>query len=178
MTTITINSPMDEATLFRLDVVRERRNQRLRDQDLLRHLPHAYSLARQYAGAYGTEEELVKIATLGLVRAVHGYDRSTGVPFAAFAEPLIVAELEAYIEHDSPQSAGAREQAAAAAEADETIAEAIARQSHVQDLAGFLDCDVDALVGGLMLAVEREPHLIPGFAAREQTISAAGHGLR
>jgi DNA-directed RNA polymerase specialized sigma subunit len=176
MTTMTINSQMDEATLFRLDVVRERRNQRLRDQDLLRHLPHAYSLARQYAGEYGTEEELVKFATLGLVRAVQQYDRTSGIPFATFAEPLVVAELEAHIEHAGQPVAA--EQAVAAAEAEDTIAEAIARQSHVQDLAGFLDCDVDALVSGLMLAVEREPHLVPSPTARELPAPVALRSVR
>jgi DNA-directed RNA polymerase specialized sigma subunit len=172
MTTMTITSPVAEATLLRLDIVRERRNQRLRDEHLLRHLPHAYSLARQYAGAYGTEEELVKFATLGLVRAVHQYDRAGETPFATFAEPLIVAELEEYV-----SSAGhpTESQLEAATEADEQIAETVARQSHVRELAGFLECDVEELVGGLMLAVEREPHLVPSPAAREQV---QAHTLR
>jgi RNA polymerase sigma-B factor len=168
MSTTTIITPAAEATLHRLDIVRQRRDQRLRDQDLLRHLPHAYSLARQYAGEYGTEEELVKFATLGLVRAVEQYDRTSGVPFTSFAEPLVVAELEEHVQNARQPGTAATEQAAAATHAEETVAEAIARQSHVRDLAGFLDCDVDTLADGLILAVAREPHLIPSPAAREQ----------
>ena len=178
MTTITMTSPVAEATLCRLDTVRERRNQRLRDGYLLRQIPLAYSLARQYAGAYGTEEELVKIATLGLVRAVQQYDRTSPIPFAAFAEPMIVAELEKFVQASEEPLGVAAEQAAEADAAEDVIAEAVGRQSHVRDLAEFLHCDVDALVGGLLLAIEREPHLVPSSAAREQPQPEALRHLR
>jgi RNA polymerase sigma-B factor len=169
MERVNSTSTAGEASLWHLDDLRERRNQRVRDEFLLRHLPLAYSLARLYAGEYGTEEELVRVASRGLVRAVQQFEPTGEAPFAEFAEPLIIAELEDFVQ----ESAARREVRPAtrgrgSAAADDAVAAAIGRQPHVRDLAGFLGCDVGALVGGLMLAVEREPHLIPSPAARAE----------
>jgi RNA polymerase sigma-B factor len=153
-----------------LDAVRRRRDQRQRDRHLLRHLPLAFALARRYAPAYGSEQELIPVARLGLVRAVERYDPQSGTPFATFAEQLIVAELEDHID-DRSREAPQRRTRARAAEAEQargSLAEAVGRQERIHDLASFLGCDVGPLIDGLMRGVEKDPHLIPSPGARLQ----------
>ncbi len=166
----TITSTDAETFTNELDVVRRRREQRLRDRYLLRHLPLAFALARRYAPTYGTEQELIAIARLGLVRAVQQFDPASGTPFSVFAEQLIVAELEDHIDdhHFTTPDHRARARAADAEQARGSLAEAVGRQERIHDLAGFLGCDVGALVDGLMREVEHDPHLIPSPGARAQ----------
>ena len=153
---------------YLLDEARTHRNQRIRDRYLLGQLPLACAIARRYAGAYGSEQDLIGVANRGLVRAVREFEPASGQPFAAFAETFIVSELEDHV-HDR-EGAGARRGVSdpEASAVEPAVAAAVARQPHVNDLAGFLDCDVDVLVEGLLMAVAREPHLVPSPAVREQ----------
>ena len=158
-----------QAETYQLAEARERRNRRVRDRHLLRHLPLSYAIARRYAGSYGSEQELIEVANRGLVRAVEEFDAASGQPFAAFAEPYIVSALEDHVhELESSRGAAAPTDAGDTDAGTQALASAIGRQGHVHDLAGFLECDVDVLVEGLMLAIAREPHLVPSPAAREQ----------
>jgi RNA polymerase sigma-B factor len=59
-----------------------------------RHLPLARSLARRYSYTPQPLEDLVQVASLGLVKAVDGFDPDRGVSFAAYAIPTIVGELK------------------------------------------------------------------------------------
>jgi RNA polymerase sigma-B factor len=75
-----------------------RRYSRTRDEDAReelcrRFLPFARSLAMRYAGGVEPTEDLIQVASLGLVSALERYDPDRGVPFAAFAGPTILGEL-------------------------------------------------------------------------------------
>ena len=58
-----------------------------------RFLPFARSLAMRYSGGVEPSEDLVQVASLGLVSALERFDPERGVPFAAFAGPTILGEL-------------------------------------------------------------------------------------
>ena len=58
-----------------------------------RFLPFARSLAMRYSGGVEPSDDLVQVASLGLVSALERYDPERGVPFAAFAGPTILGEL-------------------------------------------------------------------------------------
>ena len=62
-----------------------------------RHLPLMRSLARRYAGRGEGLEDLVQVASLGLVAAARRYDPDRGVPFVAYAIPTIEGELRRYL---------------------------------------------------------------------------------
>lgn len=69
-----------------------------RDALIERFLP----LARRMAGRYHRHpkeslDDLVQVASLGLVKAARRYDESRGVPFAAFAISCIDGELKNYL---------------------------------------------------------------------------------
>lgn len=69
---------------------------RAREELMERYLPFARSLASRYRGANESFDDLVQVASVGLVNAVNRYEPDQGTPFAAFASPTILGELKRY----------------------------------------------------------------------------------
>jgi RNA polymerase sigma-B factor len=65
-----------------------------REEVVLRFLPLARQLARRYAGAGEPLDDLVQVASLGLVKAVDRFDPDRAVAFSSFAVPTILGELK------------------------------------------------------------------------------------
>ena len=65
-----------------------------REEIVQRFLPLARQLARRYAGAGEPLEDLIQVASLGLVKAVDRFDPSRAVAFSSFAVPTILGELK------------------------------------------------------------------------------------
>jgi RNA polymerase sigma-B factor len=57
-------------------------------------LPLARRLARRYAWSPAAGDDLVQVASLGLVKAADRYDPGRGVSFQTFAIPTIVGEIK------------------------------------------------------------------------------------
>jgi RNA polymerase sigma-B factor len=72
----------------------EKRDPAIREELVRRYLPFAKSLTQRYRGASESFEDLLQVASLGLVNAVDRFDPSRGVPFTAFASPTILGELK------------------------------------------------------------------------------------
>jgi RNA polymerase sigma-B factor len=69
------------------------RDPELRDELTRRYLPLARSLALRYAGGSEPNDDLMQVASLGLIAAIDRFDPSRGSPFTAFAGPTILGEL-------------------------------------------------------------------------------------
>jgi len=61
------------------------------------HLPLVRSLARRYVASGEPLEDLVQVASVGLVAAARRFDPSRGIPFAAYATPTVDGELRRYL---------------------------------------------------------------------------------
>jgi len=69
------------------------RSPHVREDLIGRFMPLARSLAMRYRGGTESVEDLVQVASLGLVKAIDGFDPERGKPFTAYAVPTILGEL-------------------------------------------------------------------------------------
>jgi RNA polymerase sigma-B factor len=67
-----------------------------REELIRRFLPLARQLARRYERGDEQLDDLVQVASVGLVKAVERFDPSRGTAFSSFAVPTILGELKRY----------------------------------------------------------------------------------
>jgi RNA polymerase sigma-B factor len=79
--------------LVRLDETDPRR-QRVRDQLVEMHLPLVEYLARRFRNRGEPLDDLVQVATIGLIKSVDRFDLERGVEFSTYATPTIVGEIK------------------------------------------------------------------------------------
>jgi RNA polymerase sigma-B factor len=65
-----------------------------RNQLATLHLPLAEHLARRFAGRGEPYEDLVQVATIGLIKSLDRYDPHRGVEFSTYATPTILGEIK------------------------------------------------------------------------------------
>ncbi len=70
------------------------RDPELRDRLVEAHLPLARQLARRFASRGEPLDDLVQAASIGLIKAINGYDPDLGFEFAAYASRTILGELK------------------------------------------------------------------------------------
>ncbi|HSK48945.1 MAG TPA: SigB/SigF/SigG family RNA polymerase sigma factor [Solirubrobacterales bacterium] len=66
----------------------------IREELTRRYLPFATGLTQRYRGASESFDDLLQVASLGLLGAIDRFDPERGVPFTAFASPTILGELK------------------------------------------------------------------------------------
>jgi len=133
-------SIVDESELLR-------RYTRTRDPELKaelteRFLPLARSLALRYRGASEQLDDLIQVASLGLVKALDGFDQSRGSSFIAYAAPTILGELRRHFRDrvwEVRLPRGLQERAMAVAEAAQALGDERGRSPSVSDIADQLN---------------------------------------
>ncbi|HEX8976292.1 MAG TPA: sigma-70 family RNA polymerase sigma factor [Solirubrobacteraceae bacterium] len=87
-------APLDTPNLFRL--LRERPDSGAREELVHRFTPLARKLASRYMNPYEPFEDLMQVASIGLLGAIDRFDPERGVGFSSFAIPTILGELKRY----------------------------------------------------------------------------------
>jgi RNA polymerase sigma-B factor len=130
-------------------------DRRARDELIERFLPLARKLARRYLSSSEPYDDLVQVASLGLVKAVERFDPSKGFAFTSFAVPTIVGELKRYF-RDSGWALhvdrGAQERARRITEAQQRISARTGRAPTVSELAQYLEISEEEVLDGLQTA--------------------------
>lgn len=123
-------------------------------RDLLveRYLPLTRSLARRYMRSSEPFEDLMQVASLGLVKALDRFDAARGYRFAAFAVPTILGELRRYF-RDSAWSVhvprGAQERALRVEDARQQLTSATGRAPTVAHIAQYLEVSMEEVLSSL-----------------------------
>src|SRR5579884_2988262 len=130
-------------------------DQRAREELVDRFLPLARNLARRYAGAREPFDDLLQVASLGLVKAVDRFDVDRGAAFSSFAVPTILGELKRYFRDlgwavHVPR--GAQEQALKVQEAQERLTTRTGRPPTVNELAEYMELPVEDVLDALETA--------------------------
>ena len=118
-----------------------------------RYLPLAHRLARRYQRSSEPFEDLQQVASLGLLKALDRFDPSRGRPFQSFAVPTMLGEMRRYF-RDSGWSVhvprGAQERALQVRDAQEAFANEHGRAPTVNQLAVYLELDVEEVIDALV----------------------------
>ncbi len=101
-----------------------------------------YSIAKRYAGR-AELEDLIQIGSLGLLKAIRGYDPAYGTRLSTYAVPYIAGEIKRFLRDDGiiKVSRRMKENAARISAARERFEAEHAREPTVYELCGLLDIE-------------------------------------
>ncbi len=130
----------------------EQRDVAARDALIGQFLPLARRLASRYSHSQEPYEDLVQVATVGLIGAVDRFDPSRGPAFASFAIPTILGELKKYFRGSGwsvhvPR--GAQELSLRVEHASWRLTSMLGRAPSVEQLAEYLEIEVGDVLAGL-----------------------------
>lgn len=130
----------------------QHRDSGAREALLARFMPLARSLARRYDRSSEPFEDLLQVASLGLLKAFDRFDAGRGYPFPSFAVPTILGEMRRYF-RDSGWSVhvprGAQERALKVRDAQERLTNDRGRAPTVNQLAQYLELDTEEVIDAL-----------------------------
>ena len=124
----------------------ETHDPRLKEELVKRFLPLARSLALRYRGASEQLDDLIQVASLGLVKALDGFDLERGRSFIAYAAPTILGELRRHFRDrvwELRLPRGLQERTMAVQEAAQKLAEEHGKTPTVAQIAERLELTVE-----------------------------------
>ena len=140
----------DVEELFRR--LRDADDQRAREELVRRFLPLARKLASRYTNPYEPFEDLVQVASIGLLGAIDRFDPDRGVGFPSFAIPTILGELKRYFRRTGWSAhvpRRAQELALMVEKASRELSAATGVGPSVEDLARYLELDTEDVLTGI-----------------------------
>jgi RNA polymerase sigma-B factor len=147
-----------------------------------RYMPLARNLARRYGRSSAPFEDLLQVASLGLLKALDRFDPERGHAFPSFAVPTILGEMRRYF-RDSGWSVhvprGVQERALKVRDAQEHIAGERGHAPTVRQLAEYLELDTEEIVDALQAIRSYETLSLdaPHAGADNDDATTYGEGL-
>jgi RNA polymerase sigma-B factor len=125
-----------------------------RERVIQEQLPLAEFLARKFAGRGEPLDDLVQVASVGLIKAVDRFDVDRNIEFSTYATPNILGEIKRYFRDKGwamrvPRGLQELRQSAKEVIRDETVR--TGRSPSLQELADVLDADVEGVAEALTL---------------------------
>ena len=142
-----------------------------RQEELVRRfMPLARALAFRYRRACEQTDDLVQVASLGLVKALNGFDPDRGSSFTAYAAPTILGELRRHFRDRVwmlrlPRGLG--EHTMAISEASQRLSEELGRTPTVGEIAKRVELSEEEVSDALQADGARKVHSLDAPASRE-----------
>jgi RNA polymerase sigma-B factor len=128
------------------------RDPQLREALVERFLPLARSIAKRYRKAEEPFDDLLQVASLGLLKAIDRFDPERGIAFSSFAVPTIVGELRRHFRDRCWSVRPPRELQERALEVDKYRAELttrLGRSPSVREIGQALELDDEQVLEAL-----------------------------
>jgi RNA polymerase sigma-B factor len=137
-----------------------RRDQDAREELVGMYLPMARRMAKRYAGVVEPYDDLVQVASVGLLNAIDRFDVDRGTPFLGFAKPTIMGELKRYFRDKVWTIRVPRvlhDRMAAIETATEELTEELSRPPSAREIADRLEIDLSDVLEALAAEERRRP---------------------
>ena len=144
-----------------LERYHQTRDQAVREELVERFLPLARSLANRYTGGPEPTEDLHQVASLGLVKAIEGFDPTLGYTFASYAAPTILGELKRHFRDRGRQvhlPRGLQERIADIDRAVDALPTKLGRAPSASDVAQHTGLDLEQVLEAMEAASARRPY--------------------
>jgi RNA polymerase sigma-B factor len=136
------------------------RDQGAREELVSIYLPMARRMAGRYAGVVEPYDDLVQVASVGLLNAIDRFDVDRGTPFVGFAKPTIMGELKRYFRDKVWTIRVPRvlhDRMAAIETATEDLTEELSRPPSPREIAEHLQIDLHDVLETLAAEENRRP---------------------
>ncbi len=127
-------------------------HRRMRDALVEQHLPLVEHLARRFRNRGEPYDDLVQVATIGLIKSVDRFDSDRGVEFSTYATPTIVGEIKRHFRDKGWAVRVPRrlqELRLTLAQATSELSQKNGRSPTVQELAAHLKLSDEEILEGL-----------------------------
>ena len=132
--------------------IQQQRGNPRREEMVERFMPLARKLARRYQHGSEPLDDLVQVASLGLVKAVDRFDPSRNVAFSSFAVPTILGELKRHL-RDAGWAVhvprGTQERAMQVDRAVKELSGRLGRSPSVSEVAEHVDASVEEVLAAM-----------------------------
>ena len=141
-----------------------------------RFLPLARDLALRYTYTDEPLEDLVQVASLGLIKAIDRFEPDRGTKFTSYAAPTILGELKRHFRDKGwslhvPRDL--QERTLALSRATEALSKELGRSPKVREVAAHLGCSIEQVLEAQEAAASYEAASLDAPAARDDGESAA-----
>jgi RNA polymerase sigma-B factor len=131
-----------------------------REQLVKRFLPFARKLALRYVHSREPLDDLVQVASVGLLNAIERFEPGRGKKFTSFAAPTIVGELKRHFRDKGwavhvPRDL--QERALAVSRQSERLSALLGRSPTLEELSAALECSVEQLMEAIDAAHNYHP---------------------
>jgi RNA polymerase sigma-B factor len=141
-----------------------------------RFLPLARDLALRYTYTDEPLDDLVQVASLGLIKAIDRFEPGRGTKFTSYAAPTILGELKRHF-RDKGWSVHVprdlQERTLAVSRATETLSKELGRSPKVREVAAHLGCSVEQVLEAQEASASYEAASLDAPAMRDDGESAA-----
>jgi RNA polymerase sigma-B factor len=151
-------------------------DERARSALVERYLPFARKLAMRYSYTDEPIDDLVQVASIGLMGALDRFDADRGAKFTSFAAPTILGELKRHFRDKGwtlhvPRDL--QERALALNRATERLANELGRSPTVPELAEGLHCSIEQVLEASEVAHSYSPSSLDAPVANDDQESSA-----
>ena len=146
-----------------------------REELVERFLPFARDLARRYSYTDESFDDLVQVASVGLIKAIDRFDPDRGAKFTSFAAPTILGELKRHFRDKGwalhvPRDL--QERTLAVTRETEALSKSLGRSPKVREVANSLGCSVEAVLEAQEASASYEAASLDAPTSREDDEAA------
>ena len=125
------------------------------------HLPLARKLAARYVRTREPFDDLVQVASLGLIKAIDRFDPDRGGTFSSFAVPTILGELKRHFRDKGSAihlPRGLQELVLRVQSAEATLSAQTGHSPTLTEIAAYLDVDTESVLEALEAITARDAY--------------------